>query len=249
MSGPDVGRATLAQARPWSEPARDLIDFVYGFWAQNRRPPSFLDIHDATQLSPRRLRRLLRELQEGFALTAQDQLIGFGIDKAPPFSATPTTVAAFTDGRFLSYIGCPMEGLTVGGLPPLADTVVTLRSYCACCFAPIELEVQGQHVQSARPSEPLISIVRSPYDWEGGVGCEIVCDSFHYVLDEAHAARFEAHSARRGTTMTLAQAAQLTADVAARRMRDPHFPQIRIEAEPMIAFMEGIGVDVSVWRR
>jgi hypothetical protein len=31
-------------------------------------------------------------------------------------------------------------------------------------------------------------------------------------------------------------------------MRDPHFPQIRIEAEPMIAFLDSLGVDVSVWR-
>jgi len=248
MADTGVGDATSAGSRPWSGEALDLINFVYGFWAENRRPPSFLDIHDTFQLSPRRARRLYRELSDGFALTAQDQLIGLGVDKAPPFSATPTAVTAFVDGEFLSYVGCPMEGLTIGALPPLENKVVTLYSFCACCFEPIKIEVQGQEVLSAEPSLPLISIIRSPYDWEGGVSCEIVCDSFHYVLDQEHATRFEERVARRGTTMTMEQAGKLTADTAVRRMRDPHFPQIRIEAEPMIAFLDSLGVDVSVWR-
>jgi Alkylmercury lyase len=240
-------QATEAQARPWTPDALGLINFVYGFWAGERRPPTFLDIYEEFHLSPRRVRRLFRELQEGFGLTSQDQLIGFGIDKAPPFSATPTTIAAFTDGVFLSYVGCPMEGLTIGALPPLESKVITLRSYCACCFMPIELEVRGQEVLSASPVLPLISVVRSPYDWEGGVSAEIVCDSFHYVLDETHAERFGRRILRRGMTMTMDQARLLTTDTAARRMKDPHFPQIRIEAEPMIAFLERIGVDTAVW--
>jgi hypothetical protein len=248
MSDGELPAATEYQARPWSHAALDLINFVYGFWSQEHRPPTFLDIHDALNVSPQRLRRLFRELSEGFALTSRDQLVGFAIDKAPPFSATSTTIAAFVDGSFLSFIGCPMEGLTVGALPPLADKVIILRSYCACCFTPIELEVRGQEVLSAKPSLPIISIIRSPYDWEGGVSPEIVCDSFHYVLDEAHAARFEKQTLRRGTTMTIDQARVLTSDAAARRMRDPHFAQIRIEAAPMITFLDTIGVDVSHWK-
>jgi hypothetical protein len=66
-------------------------------------------------------------------LTAQDQLIGFGIDRAPPFSATPTTVAAFADGAFLSYVGCPIEVMSTGALPPLKDKVLRLKSFCASC--------------------------------------------------------------------------------------------------------------------
>jgi hypothetical protein len=236
------------EVRDWSPEARDLVNFVYGFWAGSRRPPNFLDIHRALGLSPRLTRRLFRELEEGFAVLAQDNIIGLSIEKAPPFSATPTTLAAYLDGEFLSYVGCPMEGLTIGALPPLEDKVLTLRSYCACCFTPIELEVQGQDVRSASPSRPLIALVRSPYDFAGGVTPDVVCDSFHYVLDEDHAARFERLVLRRGTTMTLEQARQLTAETASRRMKDPHFPQIRLEAEPMIAFLDGIGVDVSVWR-
>jgi hypothetical protein len=246
--GVDVGEALNSAARPWSPGATELINFIYVFWAENRRPPNYLDINRSLRLPPHRTRRLSRELEEGFALTSQDQLVGFSIDKAPPFSATPTTIAAFVDGQFLSYIGCPMEGFTAGGLPPLEDTVLTLRSFCACCFRPIELEMRGNELLSSSPSEPLVSVIRPPYAWEGGVSCTVVCDSFHYVLDADHAERFERRTARRGTTMTMSQAALFTADIAARRMRDPDFPQIRIEAEPVLAFFESIGIDVGVWR-
>ena len=231
----------------WSPEARDLINFVYQFWAHNRRPPNFLDIHAATGLSPRQTRRLFRELQDGFGLIAQDNIIGLSIAKAPPFSATPTTTAAFLDGAFLSYVGCPMEVFTVGRLPPLEDKVLTARSYCACCATPIELEIQGQDIRSVSPSRPLISVVRTPYENAGGVTPDIVCDGFHFVLDEEHADRFERQIARRGTTMTLEQAVQLTSDIGNRRMRDQHFA-LRLEAEPMISFLESIGVDVSVWQ-
>jgi Alkylmercury lyase len=226
----------------------ELINFVYAFWVENCRPPNYLAIQQSLQLPPRRTRRLFRELEEGFALTSEDHLIGFSIDKAPPFSATPTTIAAFVEGRFLSYVGCPMEGFTVGGLPPLQDRVLTLRSFCACCFEEIELEMRGHELLSSSPAEPLISVIRPPYAWEGGVSCTVVCDSFHYVLDGAHAERFERRTAHRGITLTMEQASRMTAEVAARRMRDPSFPQIRLEAEPMLAVLEEIGVDVSVWR-
>jgi hypothetical protein len=48
--------------------------------------------------------------------------------------------------------------------------------------------------------------------------------------------------------MTLDQAAHLTAAVAASRMKDPYCAQIRIEAEPVVASLESMGVDVNVWK-
>lgn len=236
-----------APTREWSPDARALINVVYQFWADNHRPPNYLDLHQATGISPRRARRLFRELQEGFALKAQDQIVGLSIEKAPPFSATPTTIAAFDGDEFISYVGCPMEGMTVGPLPPFEDTTLTLRSFCACCAEPIELKVRRQEVLSANPSEPLVAVVRSPWDWEGGVTSDIVCDSFHYVLDREHAARFERRIGRRGTTMTLAQVAEMTGGIAAGRMKDPHYPQIRIEAQPLVDYLTNLGVDFSVW--
>jgi Alkylmercury lyase len=248
MTETALQQATTAAAREWSPAAREAADFIYGFWTAERRPPSLLDLHQSLDHSPRRLRRIFRELEEGFAVSFQDHLIGLAVDKAPPFSATPTTVAAFTDGRFLSYVGCPMEVFSIGGLPPLETVEITVKSHCACCFTPIELVVRGQEVLSVTPSVPLIAVVRSPYDWQGGVRCDVVCDSYHFALDESHADRFSRQCLRRGTTMTIDQARLLTADIAARRMRDPHLPQIRLEAEPMVAFLSSIGVDVSVWQ-
>jgi hypothetical protein len=127
------------------------------------------------------------------------------------------------------------------------DKVLTVESYCACCYTPIQVQVQGQNVRSISPSRPLISAVRTPWENAKGVSPDLVCDGYHFVLDEDHAERFERYTARRGTTLTIDQAIQLTADIGNRRMRDAHFA-LRLEAEPMVAYLESIGVDVSAWR-
>lgn len=232
----------------WSAEARRLISFVYEFWVERRRPPAMVDIFDGTGLDSRSTRRLARELQEGFALAFDDNRVTFSIDKAPPFSATPTSVVCELEGEFLTYVGCPMEVTTIGYLPPLEDRPLTIRSHCACCFEPFSLEFRGRQLLSD-PGSLVIAVIRSPWDVEHGVTAEIVCDSYHFALDRDHAARFEAQVARRAVLLTFSQAQAMTRLSGEQRMRDPHWKATRIDGQQLMKHYENNGVDVSPWRQ
>jgi len=240
---------TLAGKGTWSDEARSLLYFVYDFWAENRRPPNLADIHDAQGLRHRDVRRLYRELQRGFAVVAADDRLGLGLTKAPPFSATPTAVACYVDGDFISYVGCAAEALTVGCLPPFADRTLEVRTYCACCFAPIWMEIHQQEVvRITQGSLPVVSVLGSPWEWEEGVPSDRVCDAFHFVLDDDHAARFEVAVARRGVVLTVEQLAAFGSSAARGRAWDPDWPPIHMDGALVVARMAELGVDVTPWR-
>jgi hypothetical protein len=232
----------------WSDEAKRLLYFIYEFWAEHRRPPNMADMRAGTGFEPRDARRVARQLQEGFAVTFADERINLAIDKAAPFSATPTSVACFTDGEFLTYVGCPMEVTTIGWLPMLEHRILTMRSYCACCFEPIELDVRKDQLLAATPVVPMVAAVRSPWDFEYGVTSDRVCDSFHYVLDAAHGRRFEERVLRRGVLMDFATVQALARSAGEGRMRDPHWKAIRQDGSTTVDALDRLGVDVSIWR-
>ncbi len=230
-----------------SDDEKTLLYFVYEFWLRERRPPNEADIHGATGFGPRETRPLARMLREGFALTFDDERVVLSIDKAPPFSATPTGVACFVDDEFVSYMGCAMEMASLSHLPTLGGVTLTMRSACACCFSPIEVQLRDGAIVGATPSLPVITAIRSPWDFEHGVTPDRVCDSFQVVLDEEHASRFERRLQRVGVRLTMAQAAEIGRGVGESRMRDPHWHAVRLDARTMIEHWGSLGVDVSPW--
>ncbi|MBY8862973.1 hypothetical protein K7711_41330 [Nocardia sp. CA2R105] len=166
-----------------------------------------------------------------------------------PFSATPTPIAAYLGGEFLCYLGCPGEMMSVGLMPLLENDVLAIRSYCECCFEPINLEIKQQTVLSADPAEPLVVVTGTPWTWERGVVCDFACDNFHFVLDREHGERFERQHGRRGTYLSLDQLARSgTAEVGRRRMRDPNDGPMVLDADAMVTHFEAVGIDVSEWK-
>jgi hypothetical protein len=232
----------------WSDDAKALLYFVYRFWAEQRRPPNQADICLGTSFDRRQARRLCRQLREGFAVTFAEERVNLAIDKAAPFSATPTAVACFRDGEFLTYVGCPMEVTTIGWLPMLEDHILTMRSHCSCCFEPIELELRKGELLSATPVVPVVAAIRSPWDFEYGVPSDRVCDSFHYALDETHARRFEERVLRRGVVFTFEQVQAIARSAGEGRMRDPHWKAIRQDGERTLEAFAAMGIDVTPWR-
>jgi hypothetical protein len=232
----------------WSSDAKQLLDFLYRFWAEHRRPPNLRDIHEATGMGLRETRRTLRELETGFAVAFGDGTLNLNLAKVTPFSATPTPVYFEHEGRFHSYVGCPAEALTLSAMPMFCDSLLTVRASCECCFEAIELQLQNMVVRSCSPPEPLVSFVGSPYEWEHGVPPDRVCDSIHFVLDASHARRYEEQIARRGITMTLEQLAAISAGAAKRRMWDPDWPPMWMDGQALVNGFAAVGVDVSAWR-
>jgi hypothetical protein len=232
----------------WSDDAKTLLDFLYRFWGEQRRPPNLNDIHSATGMGLRETRRTFRELATGFAVAFGDGTLNLNLAKVTPFSATPTPVYFEHEGRFHSYVGCPAEALTVSAMPMFCESVLTVRSSCECCFEPIELQIQNMTVLSTSPVEPLVSFVGSPYEWEHGVPPDRVCDCIHFVIDESHARRYEHQIARRGTTVTIDQLLTIGTGAAKGRMWDRDWPPMWMDAQAMVRGFAAVGVDVSAWR-
>jgi hypothetical protein len=234
--------------RVWSDQAKRVLDFLYRFWAEHRRPPDVSDVARGTGLGFRSIRRSYRELQEGFAVVADDTLLNLNLQKVTPFSATPTPVSFEHRGHFHSYLGCPAEALTVGAMPMFCEDVLTIRSCCSCCYESIEIKVRRSEIVEASPVEPIILFVASPYDWEEGVAADHVCDSIRFVLDEEHAKRFERQIGRTGVRLTLAQLQAMARPIGEARMWDEDWPPIRVDGEAMVAGLAKLGVDVSNWQ-
>jgi hypothetical protein len=232
----------------FSEGAKDVLDFLYRFWGEHRRPPNLADVHRSTGLAMRDIRRVYRELMAGFAISFDDWTLNLGLKKVTPFSATPTSVLIEHHGWFHSYVGCPAEAITVSAMPMFHQSVLTVRSSCECCYEPIELQIKNMEIVASPTPEPLVSMVGSPYEWEHGVSADRVCDSIHFVLDASHARRYEEQVNRTGITLTLAQLRDLGSSVAKRRMWDRDLPPIWIDGQKIVEAYEAAGVDVSPWR-
>jgi hypothetical protein len=232
----------------WSPDAAELMTFVYKFWVAERRPPNLFDVHRGTGFDFRTARRLYRELQAGFGVAFLDDRWQIGITKAPPFSATATPVGCYMGDQFLSYLGCPAEVFTVGRLPMLEDETLTIRSYCGCCYEPIELDIKGQDVVRCEGPEPLLVIMSSPWEWENGVPPDRVCDTIHFALDATHGARLQDVFTRKGVLMTIGQMQGASKSIADERMRDPHWGPYRMDGGRTVDGFGALGVDVSTWR-
>jgi Alkylmercury lyase len=226
--------------------ARVVIYAIYQFWAENSRPPSSADLHQLTGVGLLDMRQAFAELSNGMALSFPDERIQLTIVKAPPFSAVPTPVACWMNDEFHAYLGCPAEALTVSLLPMYAEHELTIRSSCACCFAPIEMMVKEGAVVSITSADVRVCISSSPWAWVSG-SIDRVCDNFHFVLDCDHARELDLQLGRRCAVATLEQIRLFGADVARRRMRDPSWGPIHFRARPIIRHLARSGVDVSLW--
>ncbi len=86
----------------------------------------------------------------------------------------------------------------------------------------------------------------SPWDWNNN---DIVhqCDSMNYVLDAAHAERYERIISRRGVLLTIEQTAMFVKATGDERMWNPDWTAATIDPKAVIFGMKQLGVDVSPW--
>jgi Alkylmercury lyase len=194
------------------------------------------------------LRRVLLDLQQGFAVTVAEDRLQLNLVKAPPYSAVPTPVSCFIDGEFHAYLGCAAEAFTIANLPMYSGKSLEIRSYCACCYEPISLEVEGISLMAQQPADICVAVVNSPWSWGPGIPCDRVCDSFHFVLGRTHASNFEEQIGRSGVVATTEQMQAVSRGTAMRRMHAPDWGPIRREPDAFIEVFRETGIDVSAWQ-
>ena len=136
-----------------------------------------------------------KELQLGIICVVDQDSVNCNLLKFQPFSSFPSQVEVWIDGAFHSYAGCALESVAISKMPPFQGKDLTLKSYCACCLAPVELQAREGVVTPADAA--LVHISTTPWDWNND---DIVhqCDSMNFVLDADHAERFERITSRRG---------------------------------------------------
>jgi hypothetical protein len=129
-------------------------------------------------------------------------------------------------------------------MPAFEGRDLTLQSYCACCLAPVSLAAREGVVTPADGA--LVHISTSPWDWNND---DIVhqCDSMNFVLDAAHAERFERITSRRGVLLTIDQTALFVKATADSRMWDDEWAPATLNPKAVIFGMKQLGVDVSPW--
>ncbi len=92
----------------------------------------------------------------------------------------------------------------------------------------------------------LVHVSSSPYDWNNN-DITSMCDSMNFVLDAAHADRYERQISRRGILVTIAQARQFVAATAEQRMWHYDWPPGTITPHVVIRGFAALGVDVAAW--
>jgi hypothetical protein len=111
-------------------------------------------------------------------------------------------------------------------------------------LAPIELQAREGVVT---PSDgALVHISTTPWDWNND---DILhqCDSMNFVLDAAHAERFERMTSRRGALLTIEQTALFVKATGDERMWQYDWAPATIDPKAVIFGMKQLGVDVSSW--
>src|SRR6188768_340765 len=188
----------------FSDTAKQLRQFVYEHWCEHGRGPNLRAVHAATGLDRRQIVQGYKELQLGIICVVDQDSVNCNVLKFQPFSSFPSQVEVWIDGRFHSFAGCALESVAISKMPPFAGKTLTLKSYCACCLQGIELSAVDGVVTA--PSGVLVHISTTPWDWNND---DIVhqCDSMNFVLDAAHAERFERITSRRGARLTIEQTA------------------------------------------
>jgi hypothetical protein len=230
----------------FSDDALRVRQFVYEHWCSTGRGPNLHEAHVATGLGREPLVEAYRELDLGLVLTIQQDTQNVSILKCQPFSSYPSQVAVHMHGRFHCWAGCAMESVAISRMPPFAGITLELRSFCACCFQPVTLEMRDGAVVSATPAPPLIHISTSPREWNAtDIVC--MCDSMNFVLDATHAAAYERQVARRGVLFTLEQARRFVAGTAESRMHRYDWEPVSLVPSRVIAGIKALGVDVANW--
>lgn len=226
----------------FSDDAKSLRQFVYEFWCLRGRGPNLRAVHEGIGLDRRQIVQAYKELQLGIICVVDQDSQNLNLLKFQPFSSFPSQVEVWVDGSFHSYAGCALESVAISRMPPFAGKVIILQSYCACCLAPIELTATDGVVTPGA----LIHISTTPWDWNNN---DIVhqCDSMNYVLDAAHAERYERTVSRRGVLLTVEQAASFVKATADARMWDYDWEAATIDPKAVIFGMKQLGVDVSAW--
>jgi len=228
----------------FSDAAKALRAHVYEHWCEHGRGPNLGAVHAALGFDRRTIVQAYKELQLGIICVVDQDSVNCNLLKFQPFSSFPSQVEVWMDGRFHSYAGCALESVAISKMPPFAGKQLTLRSYCACCLTAIELGAIDGVVTA--PEGVLVHIGTSPWDWNND---DIVhqCDSMNFVLDEAHADRYERIVCRRGALLTIEQTALFVKATGDSRMHDYDWAPATIDPKAVIYGMKQLGVDVSAW--
>ena len=234
----------------WTDDALRLRQFLFDFWFERRRPPNLLDVHRALGLGRRALEEAYQLLDLGRDCTVDQRTQNFNLLKAPPFASFPTLYPMFVGDEFHSYTGCAHEVLGFSNSPQIRDQVVRCESCCECCFTPITIELRNFEVLSCTPSEPVIHVTETPWEWMK-VDMISMCDTTNFAVDAEHAERYERMQGRRGVLFTLDQAREHVRFVAENRCWDYHWPPMvggGIRGDSMLDRFESYGIDTSGFR-
>lgn len=228
----------------FSDTAKALRAFVYEFWCEHGRGPNLRAVHHGTGLDRRQIVQGYKELQLGIVCVVDQSSVNCNLLKFQPFSSYPSQVEVWLDGSFHSYAGCALEAVAISKMPPFQGKQLGLRSYCACCLAPIDLAACDGVVTPEGAA--LVHISSTPWDWNNN---DIVhqCDSMSFVVDADHAERFERTASRRGAVLTLDQATRFVKATADQRMWDYDWAPATLDPRAVVAGMKQLGVDVSAW--
>ncbi|HEY9558008.1 MAG TPA: organomercurial lyase [Acidimicrobiales bacterium] len=228
----------------FSGEAKRLRAFVYEHWCRTGNGPNLRAVHEATGLDRRQIVQGYKELQLGIICVVDQEAQNVNLLKFQPFSSYPSQVEVWVDGAFHSHAGCALESVAISKMPPFAGKELALRSYCSCCLAPIDLTARDGVVQA--PEGVLVHISTSPWDWNND---DIVhqCDSMNFVLDAAHADRYERIVCRRGVLLTIEQTTQFVKATGDSRMHDYDWGPATLNPKAVIFGMKQLGVDVSAW--
>jgi hypothetical protein len=230
----------------WSADALTLRAFVYEYWCERGVGPNLRQVHEATGLDRRAIIQAYKQLQLGVACVVDQDSQNCNVLKFQPFSSYPSQVELWLEDRFHTYVGCAMEAVAVSKMPPFIGRDLRLETYCSCCLAPISIIARDGLWTSVDPATTRIHISLSPWDW-GNVDIQAQCDAMNFVIDDAHAARYERIVSRRGALLTFEQARVLTDSTAEQRMHDAHWPPVTMAPKFIISALKHAGVDVSMW--
>jgi hypothetical protein len=228
----------------FSDAAKKLRAFVYEHWCERGHGPNLRAAHEGTGLDRRTIIQAYKELQLGIICVVDQDSANCNLLKFQPFSSYPSQVAVHIDGTFHSYAGCALESVAISRMPAFEGKTLSLESYCACCLAPIDLSAVDGVVS---PSDgALVHISTTPWDWNND---DIIhqCDSMNFVLDAAHADRYERIVSRRGVLLTIEQTALFVKATGDERMWQYDWAPATLNPAAVIKGMKLLGVDVSAW--
>src|SRR5687767_14620390 len=228
----------------FSDTAKQLRQFVYEFWCTHGRGPNLRAVREGTGLDRRQIVQGYKELQLGIICVIDQDAQNINLLKFQPFSSYPSQVEVWIDGAFHSYAGCALESVAISKMPPFKGRTLTPKSHCACSLELIDLTATDEVVTA--PEGVVVHISTTPWDWNND---DIVhqCDSMNYVLDAAHAERYERIVSRRGVLLTIEQTAQFVKATGDERMWDYDWAPATLNPKAVVLGMKQLGVDVSAW--